>query len=280
MAREGQAKVLSTGEFRHALQAVESHRYPEKNALILQCSFKLGLRAQEMALLRIREVAKLGPEYPGGYELKDLMILPKGFTKGARAQSRKTLKEPQRTSVRFTIAEFDRLVDRIASDAAAGKEIDPRNYYPELKASKGKSRELPLVDSSLIAALKRYLDLRIDQEGSALLPEAPLFKNQKGDHYSPNTLQDHIALMLRRWAGIERASSHSGRRTLATMMLQNGEHLKAVQQLLGHKDAATTVIYHQIPETEVREIFSRIASEYSAPSLQAPDESALNGLNL
>ena len=32
------------------LDEIENHRYPAKNALIIQISFKLGLRAQEMAL--------------------------------------------------------------------------------------------------------------------------------------------------------------------------------------------------------------------------------------
>ena len=63
MARDGKAKVLSTDEFDHLITEIEEHRYPEKNSLIMQISFKLGLRVQEISLLRIREVAKLGPEY-------------------------------------------------------------------------------------------------------------------------------------------------------------------------------------------------------------------------
>ncbi len=56
------------------------HRHPEKNALIMQLSFKLGLRVQEIALLRIREVAQLGSQYPAGYHVKDVLVLPKSFT--------------------------------------------------------------------------------------------------------------------------------------------------------------------------------------------------------
>ncbi len=52
------------------LDEIENHRYPEKNALIIQISFKLGLRAQEMALPRIREVATLGAQFPCGYDIK------------------------------------------------------------------------------------------------------------------------------------------------------------------------------------------------------------------
>ncbi len=51
----------------------------------MQLSFKLGLRFQEIALLRIREVAELGSQYSAGYHIKDVLVLPKSFTKGARA---------------------------------------------------------------------------------------------------------------------------------------------------------------------------------------------------
>jgi len=41
------------------------------------------------------------------------LVLPKSFTKGARAVAANGNKENTSTSVRFTIAEFDRLVAKI-----------------------------------------------------------------------------------------------------------------------------------------------------------------------
>lgn len=85
MSKNGQAKVLSTDEFNHVLENIKRHRYLKKNTLIVQLIFKLGFRAQELSLLRIREVANLGTEFPRGYQVKDVLVLPKRFTKGARA---------------------------------------------------------------------------------------------------------------------------------------------------------------------------------------------------
>ena len=94
-------------------------------------------------------------------------------------------------------------------------------------------------------------------------PNAPLFVSQKGGAYSPNTLQDHMATMYRTWAGIDRATSHSGRRTLATKLLhEQGEHLKTVQQVLGHRDAATTTIYQDVPEQEMRRVLRDAGESY------------------
>jgi len=96
-----------------------------------------------------------------------------------------------------------------------------------------------------------------------LKPNDPLLMSQKGGFYSPNTLQDHVATILREWSGIDRASSHSGRRTLATNLLHDqGEHLKTVQKVLGHKSAATTTIYQDVTETEVRTVLKKAGKNY------------------
>lgn len=45
------------------------------------------------------------------------------------------------------------------------------------------------------------------------------------------------------WAGIDRATSHSGRRTLATKLLHEyGEHRKTVQPVLGHESATEVAL--------------------------------------
>ncbi len=69
--------------------------------------------------------------------------------------------------------------------------------------------------------------------------------------------------MLREWSGIDRASSHSGRRTLATNLLNDqGEHLKSVQKALGHKSAVTTTIYPGVTEQEVRKVLKISGKNY------------------
>ncbi len=164
--------------------------------------------------------------------------------------------------MRFTIAEFDRLINRIAKAAKTGQPIVPADYHPELKRSGAKMRELPLADHGLIDAIARYLNHR-SALPKPLTPNAALVLSQKGGPYSPNTLQDHIAMMLRAWTGIERATSHSGRRTLATKLLhEQGEHLKTVQQVLGHKDAATTTIYQDLTEGEIKKTLKKAGLSY------------------
>ena len=174
MPKNGKAKVLTNDELGSVLAAIETRRHPAKNAAIVQVSFKLGLRVQELALLRLREVCQVGAEHPRGYALKDTLVLPKSFTKGARATSARGDKDSVRTSVRFPVAEFDKLVQRIARAARAGHTIDPADYYPPIKPTGGLTRELPLGDSGLVDALMRYLDERV-LNPATFRPNAPLF---------------------------------------------------------------------------------------------------------
>ena len=50
MPKSGQARVLTPDQFAHLLAVIQQHRHPEKNTALIQVSYKLGLRVQEIAL--------------------------------------------------------------------------------------------------------------------------------------------------------------------------------------------------------------------------------------
>ncbi|MEW8660619.1 MAG: site-specific integrase [Candidatus Thiodiazotropha endolucinida] len=246
MRKSGQARVLTAKQQKHLFDAIKLHRHPEKNTAIMQVSFKLGLRAQEIALLQIKEVARLKARGTD-FELLEVMSLPAAYTKGADAMGRsKTYYERQ--SISFTVDGFNKMVRQIEAMTKAGAEIDPEDFYPPARQHKGKSRDLPMVDAALREALTQYLKLRIEKSGK-LKPSSPLFISQKGGPYSPNTLQEHMALMLRDWAGVEKASSHSGRRSLITNVIhKQKKSVKVAQKIAGHVNSSTTLIYEEPPE--------------------------------
>lgn len=261
MAKTGQARVLSPEQQDHLFDVIQKHRHPEKNIAIMQISFKLGLRAQEISLLKLKEVCRLGnfhKDMPRQFELLEIMSLPAAYTKGADAMGRSKSKYV-RKSVSFTIEEFHDVVIQIEKLIKAGLSVNPADFYPKIRNHKGQSRDLPMVDQDLRKALTNYLYVRLEKDTTAK-PSDPLFLSQKNGPYSPNTLQDHMAHMLKDWAGIEKASSHSGRRTLLTDIIHNQKKsVKVAQKIAGHKDAATTLIYEEPPEEEISDALKNVS---------------------
>jgi integrase len=263
MSKTGQARVLTPDQFAYLLRVIQEHRYPEKNTALVQISFKLGLRVQEIALLQIKDVAELGPESSGqrSFKLKELLALPAAYTKGADALKR-SKSTYQRRRISFSVHDFDQLVRRIETMAKAGAEIKPEDFYPELKKHRGKSRDLPMNDTALRTALENYLSDRLASNPSLKKSDA-LFLTQKGGPYSPNTLQEHFALMQRQWAGIERASSHSGRRTLMTNIIHDQKKsVKIAQKIAGHVSPSTTLIYDEPPEESLKDALIQSGLKY------------------
>lgn len=72
----------------------------------------------------------------------------------------------------------------------------------------------------------------------------PLFPTQKSPQrgFTPNTAAQHLATVYKR-AGIDGASSHSGRRTYITRLASKGVGVRVLASLAGHKSISTTQRY-------------------------------------
>tara|TARA_R110001583_G_C5622609_1_gene406386 strand:+ start:91 stop:867 length:777 start_codon:yes stop_codon:yes gene_type:complete len=254
MAKSGQARVPTPEQQRRLFQVIHDHRHAGKNLAIMLISFRLGLRAQEISLLQVKEVAKLSAT-GSDFRLLEVMSIPAAYTKGADAMGR-SKSEYKRRTISFNVESFDKVVRQIEALAKAGALVNPENFYPPVKKHRGKSRDLPLINADLRDALITYLELRLSKSGR-LKPSDPLFVTQKGGPYSPNTIQEHMALMLRDWAGIEKASSHSGRRSLITDVIhKQKKSVKIAQKIAGHVNPSTTLIYEEPPEEQISEALS------------------------
>jgi integrase len=258
MPKNGQARVPFLDEQRRLFDIIQQKRHPEKNTAIMQISFKLGLRAQEIALLQIKEIAQIKSR--GELKLLQVMTLPAAYTKGADAMNRSKTKYERKT-ISFKKDAFDQMIRQVENLSRAGASINPEDFYPPVKQHKGKSRDLPMVDSDLRRSLDNYLKLRMSKDPT-LKPTDPLFITQKGGPYSPNTLQEHMALMLRNWAGIEKASSHSGRRSLLTDVIhKQKKSVKVAQKIAGHVNPSTTLIYEEPPEEMLSDALSNVGKD-------------------
>lgn len=71
---------------------------------------------------------------------------------------------------------------------------------------------------------------------------APLLRTQKNTPFSANTLCQLFGELYRR-AGVDGATSHSGRRSFITKLAHRGISAKVIMTLAGHKHLSTTQRY-------------------------------------
>ncbi|MCR6632892.1 MAG: site-specific integrase [Magnetospirillum sp.] len=138
-----------------------------------------------------------------------------------------------------------------------GDVLDSRNEVREsltLRAAITKSGETRIVflGERLRNELKAYLS-----KDKPRPTDAPLLPSQRGAAFSANSLCQLFG-RLYALAGIDGASSHSGRRWFITQLAHSGVSLKVIMALAGHKNLATTQRYIEVSDAMMRDAVQRL----------------------
>lgn len=112
--------------------------------------------------------------------------------------------------------------------------------------TKGRSARTVLINSQLKSEIALYI-ARADMKPSA----KPLFTSKTGKAFSANGLCQRV-LQLYDAAGVDRATTHSGRRTFCTRLAERGTAIHIIAALAGHRNVATTMVYLTANETMMR----------------------------
>ena len=182
-----QAKLLTDAEFKRLTAVINSLRYQTRNHTTVALSFYAGLRACEIAALRVGDVF----DDAGG--VKDTIYLNSAQTKGSDS-----------TTV--------------------------------------------LVNTKLARQLEKFAK---QYPIHVTTRTAPLLFSAKGGGFTAQTIVN-LFKRIYKIAGIEGASSHSGRRQFVTKLADQGINARLVQVLARHKHLSTTQRYIDVNEHALR----------------------------
>jgi len=150
----------------------------------------------------------------------------------------------------------------LVRDAKGGKDritVLPMSLVPALRThlarlhawhQQERARSAPGV--SLPGALRRKYPLAGMQWGwQYLFPSRSICTDPYGagpvrHHLHPKTMQRAMQLALRKSGVMKHAGSHVFRHSFATHLLESGYDIRTVQELLGHADVTTTMIYTHV----------------------------------
>ena len=130
-------------------------------------------------------------------------------------------------------------------------EADCKTVRSQIRLSseitKGGHARVVFVSDRLRRELDRYRATLCD----TVKQDRPLLQTQKRTAFSPNTLCQLMGDLYDA-AGLDGATSHSGRRSFITKLAHSGISAKVIMQLAGHKHLTTTQRYIEVNDDLMR----------------------------
>lgn len=119
--------------------------------------------------------------------------------------------------------------------------------------TKGNKHRAVMIGARLQNELSQYLGTL-----PTVNPDSPLFISQKSNtNFNPNALAQKFRRIYD-LAGIDGATSHSGRRTFITQLASKGVSVRVLQSLAGHRSIGTTQLYIDVNDEMKRQAVNMI----------------------
>ncbi len=129
------------------------------------------------------------------------------------------------------------------------KDFDLNERILYVKGGKGKKDRIVVLGEKMASILKAYFN-----KHNLIGEDFVFFSKHKRNHISVRLVQK-IIQKLREEAGIKKeVTPHVLRHTFATHLLEQGENLRKIQELLGHANLQTTQIYTKVSVEELKKV--------------------------
>ncbi len=123
---------------------------------------------------------------------------------------------------------------------------------------KGNKERLVSLNGVAISALEAYLDAerpKLSRQKSQA--DDPLFVTRSGRRMSRIAVWDLVKKYAARVGCSSEVSPHTLRHSFATHMLANGAEIRALQELLGHANIATTQVYTHVDHSRLKSVHQK-----------------------
>lgn len=132
-------------------------------------------------------------------------------------------------------------------------DVDMRDATVRVTGKGNKTRVIP-VGKAALASLQQWLATR---STLATAEEQALFVNQRGKHLSVRQIQERVKAWAKRRGLPVHVHPHMLRHSFASHVLESSGDLRAVQELLGHADIATTQVYTHVNFQQLAQVYDK-----------------------
>jgi len=127
-------------------------------------------------------------------------------------------------------------------------DVDSDLMLIKVVQSKGKKDRYVMLSEKLLDMLRDYFQ--------QYKPKKYLFEGVAENQYSTRSVQNIFRTTLKKSGILKKATVHTLRHSFATHLLDTGTDIRYIQELLGHKNLATTQIYTHINPPSIKKIKS------------------------
>ncbi|PJR04033.1 tyrosine-type recombinase/integrase [Avrilella dinanensis] len=128
------------------------------------------------------------------------------------------------------------------------KDVDSKAMTVTIRQGKGNRDRVVVLSEKLLFLLRDYF--------KEYKPKEYLFEGQSGGKYSERSVQQVLKQILAKANIKTKGSVHTLRHSYATHLIEQGTDVRFVQELLGHKNIKTTMIYTHLTDATKRKIKS------------------------